>query len=47
MYVVELTRKPLFPGIFTPVLISKNEKLIKEIMDTKKQGWVLPRRTDG
>ncbi|KAJ9507775.1 hypothetical protein QJQ45_019313, partial [Haematococcus lacustris] len=40
VFVVELTRKPLFPGIYTPVTISKNEKLIKEIMDTKKQGWV-------
>ena len=40
MYVVELTRKPLFPGIYTPVLINKNEKLIKEIMETKKQGSV-------
>ncbi|KAJ9508111.1 hypothetical protein QJQ45_021406, partial [Haematococcus lacustris] len=38
VFVVELTRKPLFPGIYTPVTISKNEKLIKEIMDTKKQG---------
>ena len=40
VYVVELTRKPLFPGIYTPVLINKNEKLIKEIMETKKQGSV-------
>lgn len=38
VYVVELTRKPLFPGIYTPVMVSKNEKLIKEIMETKKQG---------
>ena len=41
VYVVELTRKPLFPGIYTPVHVSKNEKLIKEIMETKKQGSVL------
>lgn len=34
---VELGRKPLFPGIYTPVMI-KNEKLIKEIMEIKKQG---------
>ncbi|GAX85453.1 hypothetical protein CEUSTIGMA_g12869.t1 [Chlamydomonas eustigma] len=38
VYVVELSRKPLFPGIYTPVMVNKNEKLIKEIMDTKKQG---------
>ena len=38
VYVVELTRKPLFPGIYTPVMITKNEPLIKEIMDTKRQG---------
>lgn len=35
---VELTRKPLFPGIYTPVMVTKNERLIKEIMETKKQG---------
>ena len=40
VYVVELTRKPLFPGIYTPVTISKNEKLIKEITEAKKQGCV-------
>ncbi len=33
---VELTRKPLFPGIYTPVLVLKNEKLIKEVMEAKK-----------
>lgn len=38
VYVVELTRKPLFPGIYTPVMVTKNERLIKEIMETKKQG---------
>ncbi|KAG2492403.1 hypothetical protein HYH03_009349 [Edaphochlamys debaryana] len=38
VFVVELTRKPLFPGIYTPVIISKNEALVKEIMDVKKQG---------
>ena len=38
VYVVELSRKPLFPGIYTPVMVSKNEKLIKEILETKKQG---------
>lgn len=38
VYVVELTRKPLFPGIYTPVMVSKNEVLIKEIMETKRQG---------
>ncbi|KAG2430217.1 hypothetical protein HXX76_010316 [Chlamydomonas incerta] len=38
VFVVELSRKPLFPGIYTPVIISKNEALVKEIMDVKKQG---------
>jgi Lon-like ATP-dependent protease len=38
VFVVELSRKPLFPGIYTPVMVTKNEKLIKEIMETKKQG---------
>ncbi|KXZ44915.1 hypothetical protein GPECTOR_61g868 [Gonium pectorale] len=40
VFVVELSRKPLFPGIYTPVIISKNEALVKEIMEVKKQGWV-------
>lgn len=38
VFVVELSRKPLFPGIYTPVMVSKNEKLIKEITEAKKQG---------
>jgi len=38
VFVVELGRKPLFPGIYTPVMVTKNERLIKEIMETKKQG---------
>jgi Lon-like ATP-dependent protease len=38
VYAVELARKPLFPGIYTPVMIQKNEKLIKEIVEAKKQG---------
>lgn len=37
VFVVELTRKPLFPGIYTPVMV-KNERLLKEIAETKKQG---------
>jgi Lon-like ATP-dependent protease len=40
VFVVELNRKPLFPGIYTPVMIQKNEKLVKEIYDAKKHGWV-------
>jgi Lon-like ATP-dependent protease len=36
--VVELSRKPLFPGIYTPVLVLKNEKLVKEVMEAKKHG---------
>lgn len=38
MFVVELSRKPLFPGIYTPVLVLKNERLIKEVMEAKKAG---------
>ncbi|GLC44772.1 hypothetical protein PLESTB_001216500 [Pleodorina starrii] len=38
VFVVELSRKPLFPGIYTPVMINKNEALVKEIMEVKKQG---------
>lgn len=38
VYVVELSRKPLFPGIYAPVMVNKNEALIKEIMETKRQG---------
>ncbi|KAI8475159.1 MAG: Lon protease C-terminal proteolytic domain-containing protein [Monoraphidium minutum] len=38
VFVVELSRKPLFPGIYTPVLVLKNEKLIKEVMEAKKHG---------
>ena len=38
VFVVELTRKPLFPGIYTPLLVTKNERLIREIMDAKKHG---------
>eukprot|EP00878_Enallax_costatus_P038130 GHUV01043289.1.p1 GENE.GHUV01043289.1~~GHUV01043289.1.p1 ORF type:complete len:305 (+),score=59.91 GHUV01043289.1:230-1144(+) len=38
MFVVELQRKPLFPGIYTPVLVLKNEALIKEVMEAKKHG---------
>lgn len=37
LYAVQLHRKPLFPGIYTPVTIKNNAKLIREIMD-KKQG---------
>lgn len=40
VFVVELSRKPLFPGIYTPVLVLKNERLIKEVMEAKKHGWV-------
>jgi Lon-like ATP-dependent protease len=35
---VELSRKPLFPGVYTPVLVHKNERLIKEVLEQKKQG---------
>ncbi|KAF8065961.1 lon protease [Scenedesmus sp. PABB004] len=38
MFVVELGRKPLFPGIYTPVLVLKNERLIREVMDARKAG---------
>lgn len=38
VFVVELQRKPLFPGIYTPVLVLKNEALIKEVMEAKKHG---------
>ena len=38
VFAVELSRKPLFPGIYTPVMVTKNEKLIKEITEAKKQG---------
>ncbi|GFR50901.1 hypothetical protein Agub_g13195 [Astrephomene gubernaculifera] len=38
VFVVELSRKPLFPGIYTPVIISKNEALVKEILEVKRQG---------
>jgi Lon-like ATP-dependent protease len=38
VFVVELSRKPLFPGIYTPVMINKNEALVKEILEVKKQG---------
>eukprot|EP00879_Flechtneria_rotunda_P013415 GHRR01014005.1.p1 GENE.GHRR01014005.1~~GHRR01014005.1.p1 ORF type:complete len:539 (+),score=198.08 GHRR01014005.1:193-1809(+) len=38
VFVVELSRKPLFPGTYTPVMVLKNEKLIKEVLDAKKQG---------
>jgi Lon-like ATP-dependent protease len=38
LYVVELGRKPLFPGIYTPVMIQKNERLLKEIADMRRQG---------
>ncbi|PNH10234.1 Lon protease, mitochondrial [Tetrabaena socialis] len=38
VFVVELARKPLFPGIYTPVMIKKNEALLKEIMEVKRQG---------
>jgi len=38
VFVVELSRKPLFPGIYTPVLVVKNERLIKEVMEAKKHG---------
>lgn len=37
LYAVTLHRKPLFPGIYTPVTIKNNAKLIREIME-KKQG---------
>lgn len=38
VFVVELSRKPLFPGIYTPVIINKNEALVKEILEVKRQG---------
>jgi Lon-like ATP-dependent protease len=38
LFVVELNRKPLFPGIYAPVMINNNAKLIKEILEAKKQG---------
>ena len=38
LYVVKLNRKPLFPGIYTPVTITNNAGLIKEISDKKRSG---------
>jgi Lon-like ATP-dependent protease len=38
VFVVELGRKPLFPGIYTPVLVLKNERLIREVTEAKKNG---------
>lgn len=38
VFVVELSRKPLFPGIYTPVVVQKNERLIKEVTEAKRQG---------
>lgn len=38
LYVVKLQRKPLFPGIYTPVTVTNNAKLIKEIMERKQSG---------
>jgi Lon-like ATP-dependent protease len=38
MFVVELSRKPLFPGIYTPVLVHNNEKLIKEVQEQRRAG---------
>mmetsp|Transcript_22464 Transcript_22464/g.62033 ORF Transcript_22464/g.62033 Transcript_22464/m.62033 type:complete len:1027 (-) Transcript_22464:288-3368(-) len=38
LLVVELNRKPLFPGIYAPVMVNNNAKLIKEILDAKKAG---------
>ncbi len=38
LYVVKLHRKPLFPGIYTPVTITNNAGLIKEISDRKRAG---------
>jgi hypothetical protein len=43
MHVVRLSRKPLFPGIYTPVNITNNAPLIQAIADAKKAGcarWV-------
>lgn len=42
VFVVELARKPLFPGIYTPVMVSGSEALIREITEARKQGWVCP-----
>jgi hypothetical protein len=36
--VVELNRKPLFPGIYAPVMVQKSEKLLKEIEEMRRQG---------
>uniref|UniRef100_A0A383VUK5 Lon protease homolog n=1 Tax=Tetradesmus obliquus TaxID=3088 RepID=A0A383VUK5_TETOB len=38
MFVVELSRKPLFPGIYTPVLVHNNAQLIKEVQEQRRQG---------
>lgn len=38
LYVVKLHRKPLFPGIYTPVTITNNERLIREIREKKAGG---------
>jgi hypothetical protein len=47
VFVVELSRKPLFPGIYTPLLVNKNEALVKEIMELKKQGCARIESTAG
>eukprot|EP00882_Tetradesmus_deserticola_P008664 GHRQ01009135.1.p1 GENE.GHRQ01009135.1~~GHRQ01009135.1.p1 ORF type:complete len:137 (+),score=45.01 GHRQ01009135.1:260-670(+) len=38
MFVVELSRKPLFPGIYTPVLVHNNEALIREVQEQRRAG---------
>jgi Lon-like ATP-dependent protease len=38
VFVVELSRKPLFPGIYAPIVVQKNERLIKEVTEAKKAG---------
>lgn len=38
LFVVKLHRKPLFPGIYTPVTITNNARLIKDISEKKRSG---------
>lgn len=37
---LELNNKPLFPGIYMPIQLHRNDKLVKVIADIKRSGWV-------
>jgi hypothetical protein len=42
---VPISRRPLFPGVIMPVMV-KDTRVIKELIDIRKQGWVLFCRID-